>query len=660
MNISPEDRAVGKENFQAALGSPLTRAARMRETAEELLSSGQGLGARYFGYGTDVSTPVRIGIIGTGDEGGVLIGALNPRYVQVVAIADIRPFSIYRAFNGDKSSGEVWQIRPGLMKKYGWEDEKKAREQVKVYTGSYDKLLDDPSIEGVIIALPLHLHAEASIKAMRKGKHVLCEKLMAHSVHECKEMARVAKETGKLLVIGHQRHYSVLYDNAVALVKEGLIGDIHHIRAQWHRLKDTWQVALPNDEMEKEHKTLKEKVEQGKKKVADEEEKQKKVNDEVRKKLSAEEKESLAKAEKDCEYLPGAIAALEQKIAEVRRGTPETITQIKALRADLVARQKQLAKATAECQKRLKPNVTLAKRQEDVQKQIIREEILANKLKDKSIAESVKDLGYEERELGGQKVSALAELLQWRLWSRTGGGLMAELGSHQLDAAGIFISCLRNDGHKVHPLSVSGVGGRHLFEHDRDIDDHVYCMFEYPGPKYDPEKAPEKKIVVTYSSINGNSFGDYGETVIGTGGVLVLDREKDVMLYRGSNTTEYVKVADSGGRLSLEQGDRGSKDAAVGALGLPDTPSKGYTEEIEHWAWCIRNPGQTPQPRCGPSVALADAVIALTTNIALATKKRIEFNPAWFDYEKDETPEGDILKAPDSKPDVNRERYKGS
>ena len=653
MNISPEDRAIGKENFQAVVGSDLLRAPRMRETIDEMLSSGQGMGARYFGYGAEVSPPVRIGIIGTGDEGGVLIGALNPRYVQVVAIADIRPFSVYRAFHGDKTSADVWQIRCGLMKKYGWPDEETARKQVKVYDGKYEDLLNDPGVEAVIIALPLHLHAEASIKAMRKGKHVLCEKLMAYSVHECKEVARVAKETGKLLVVGHQRHYSVLYDNAVEVIKQGLIGDIHHIRAQWHRLNDTWKPQLPDKKMEKDHAELTKKVDELREKMAGEEADQKKTLDAARKELAATSPadfESLVKAEKDCEYLPAAIAAVQQKITEVKRGTPETAAQLKPLRAELVTKQRQLAKATAECQKRLKVDATFARRQEDVQKQITKLEILTNRVKDKALENKVKDYGYKDRPVGDKNVPALAELIQWRLWNTTGGGLMAELGSHQLDASGIFISCVRNDGHKVRPLSVSGVGGRHLYEHDRDIDDHVYCMYEYPGPKYDAQKAPEKKIVVSYSSINGNGFGDYGETVIGMRGVLVLDREKDAMLFRGSNTSEYVKLVDSGGRLSMEEGARGSDEAALGGLGLPNAPSKGYTEEIEHWAWSIRNPGQTPLPRCGPSVALADAVIALTTNIAIAEQRRIEFDPAWFDYEKDETPEGVA-------PDVNRKEY---
>ena len=46
----------------------------------------------------------------------------------------------------------------------------------------------------VIIALPLHLHAPAAIEAMEKGKHVLCEKLMAKTVGDCKRMARAAAQ----------------------------------------------------------------------------------------------------------------------------------------------------------------------------------------------------------------------------------------------------------------------------------------------------------------------------------------------------------------------------------------------------------------------------------------------------------------------------------
>src|SRR5690606_34599114 len=81
----------------------------------------------------------------------------------------------------------------------------------------------------------------------------LTEKLMAHNVAQCKIMARVARETNRYLAVGHQRHYSILYDNAIHLLKQGLLGEIHHIRAQWHRGnlpgRDSWQQPLPGGQL---------------------------------------------------------------------------------------------------------------------------------------------------------------------------------------------------------------------------------------------------------------------------------------------------------------------------------------------------------------------------------------------------------------------------
>ncbi len=578
MNLTPEEKAVGKENFQAVIGE--TRRDFLKKGIAAGVVSGGGLGAMYFGYGEKVDRPLRIGVIGTGDEGSVLMGALNPEYIQVVAIADIRPYNIHRAFHGDHY-GSALKVRPGLLSKYGWKTEDEARKHVKVYTDRYEDLLDDKDVEAVIIALPLHLHDEAAVKAMRKGKHVLTEKLMGHSVHRCKEMSRVAQETGRLLATGHQRHYSILYDNAVDTIKRGLLGDLHHIRAQWHRAnlpgRDSWQQPLPpppgwEDDPEA-----------------------RKVNKLVGELYSWRRRLDSARGAEIDKW----AAMVAQKEAQIRDA------EVKAA-----------------------------------------------------------DYGYRECTLGGgYHCSALEELIRWRLWNRTGGGLMAELGSHQLDAASIFISSQRDDGEKMLPLSVSAIGGRHIFPADREVDDHVYCIFEFPNRGYYDEKTkqvadPNKKIVVTYSSINGNGFGDYGEIVMGTKGTLVLEREKDVMLFLGSNTTTNVKVKNAATGPTLDTTESGGATiaASVGKQATDGDISRGYTEEIEHWTWCIRelereSKGKTnfdpykqldpiQLPRCQPKVALADAVIALTANLAMERKQHIEFDPEWFDINSDKTPEG--------------------
>jgi len=559
MNLTPEQKTIGKENFTEAVN--ITRRDFLSGTVAAGLATGAGLGSIYFGYGASVGDPLRVGFIGTGDEGSVLIGAHNPDYLNVVAVADIRPYNIFRAFHGDNSSPNAQRVRPGLLAKYGWKTEDAARKQVKVY-GAYEELLADDDIEAVVIALPLHLHAEAAIKAMRAGKHVLTEKLMGHSIHECKEMARTSRATGKLLATGHQRHYSVLYDNAVHTIGDaGLIGDVHSIRAQWHRGnlpgKDSWKPPLPGDE------------------------------------------------------------ALLKKLASWKR----RLEQSKPAEIDLWTRR--VAQLEAQ-------------------------------LTDSEVAAS--EFGYTEKSLpDGAVRSPLEELIRWRLWNRTGGGLMAELGSHQLDAAGIFISAMHGKGKKVKPLTVTAVGNRSIFPADREVDDHVYCMYEYPGPGYDED--PNKKIVVTYSSINGNGFGGYGEVVMGTEGTLILEQEQNVMLYKGSSRETRVTVGKSKSGAPVldttESGGAGAVAAVSATPGDAAPPSRGYTEEMEHWAWCIRNPDPANQPRCKPEVALADAVIALVSNIALGNPEqpRVAFEADWFDIASDATPEG-------VKPDLDRDRYR--
>src|SRR5262245_34021519 len=131
MNITPEQRDIGKQNFYESVGT--TRREFLAGTVAAAAAGGAGLGAMYFGYGAKVEKPLRIGIIGTGDEGGVLIGSLNPDYVDVVAIADIRPYNQYRAFNGDANNPAA---RPGLNKVYGWSEAEAAK--VKVYGDSYE------------------------------------------------------------------------------------------------------------------------------------------------------------------------------------------------------------------------------------------------------------------------------------------------------------------------------------------------------------------------------------------------------------------------------------------------------------------------------------------------------------------------------------------
>ena len=99
---------------------------------------------------------------------------------------------------------------------------------VKAYAG-YDKLLEDPEVQAVYIPLPNHLHKEWVIKALKAGKHVLCEKPLALNREDAKEMFDAAKENNVILM----EAYAYLHTPYIGSLKDdigsGLIGNVDYI-----------------------------------------------------------------------------------------------------------------------------------------------------------------------------------------------------------------------------------------------------------------------------------------------------------------------------------------------------------------------------------------------------------------------------------------------
>jgi predicted dehydrogenase len=524
MQLTQEQLDIGKDNFNEAVGFS------RRTFIQGAAASGAGLGAYYFGYKALTGDRVRVAFIGTGDEGSVLINEHPNKYMEVVAIADLRPENRKKAFVGDPRNPEA---RMGLVRKLGADD------AAKVQTFDDHKALlakkDELGLEAVIIAVPLSGHHPVAMDCLDAGLHVLSEKLMAHNITECKELIRKAKSNKDqelLYAVGHQRHYNVLYENATKLIDMGLLGDIRFIRAQWHRNNS----------------------------------------------------------------FPGRDSWRKTVWQQRQYGLPE-------------------------------PND-----------------------KEKSeLDKKAKEFGYNDMD----------QLVNWRLSNATGGGLMAELGSHQMDACSIFLG-------KVHPLAVQGYGGKNFYgvsdvgskdkqNDDRDIDDHIYLTFEFPGPNYHPENNPEDICVVTYSSMNSNSSEPYGETVFGSRATLMVRTEKDALLYKengggsagGFDQRLWVISSEEAGAPVLDAYETsGPSPAASDAKsGMGEKISRGYREEMEHFCYAIRT-GNFKGPkegglRCNGTVAMADAIMALTANLAMKHKKRIVFKDAWFDPTSDAVPETD-------------------
>src|SRR5262245_53487774 len=169
LDLTAEQREIGKANFERMVGyHGLSR----RDFMKGLLAAGAVLpvsAAVFYGYQKLPGKPVKTGLIGAGDEGGVLVGEHNPDFLEFIAYSDLRPSNQERIF-----AGQPGTPRKGFDRVYG----KEARKKIQFYP-DYRELLRNKEIEAVVIALPLHLHAPVAIEAMKAGKHVLCEKLMA-------------------------------------------------------------------------------------------------------------------------------------------------------------------------------------------------------------------------------------------------------------------------------------------------------------------------------------------------------------------------------------------------------------------------------------------------------------------------------------------------
>lgn len=153
-------------------------------------------------------TPIRIGILGAAAIVPMALTniAHSVRDVQVLAIAARDPKRAQR-----------------FAKKYG----------IARVHPTYTALLADRDIDAIYNPLPNSLHAEWTIRALKAGKHVLCEKPIASNAVEAEEMAGVARETGLVLSEAFAYRYYPLMQRVKQIIASGEVGQVTHIDAQF-------------------------------------------------------------------------------------------------------------------------------------------------------------------------------------------------------------------------------------------------------------------------------------------------------------------------------------------------------------------------------------------------------------------------------------------
>lgn len=104
---------------------------------------------------------------------------------------------------------------------------------VPYFYTDYDEMLRRKDIDVVIVATPDGVHREGTVKALKAGKHVLCEKPMALTTSDCKAMIQASGETDKKLMIGQVCRQSPGFTMAKKMVDEGEIGELFFVESEY-------------------------------------------------------------------------------------------------------------------------------------------------------------------------------------------------------------------------------------------------------------------------------------------------------------------------------------------------------------------------------------------------------------------------------------------
>ncbi len=150
---------------------------------------------------------IRLGIIGAGGRGRYLTSQFKEHGAEVAAVCDV-----YEP-----------NLQAGLL----------LASPNAAGHADYRRLLEDKTIDAVIIATPDHQHAQPMIDAVEAGKDVYVEKPLAHTIEDGFRMVEAARRTKRIVQVGTQRRSYDLYQEAKGVIDSGVAGSVRLVTAQW-------------------------------------------------------------------------------------------------------------------------------------------------------------------------------------------------------------------------------------------------------------------------------------------------------------------------------------------------------------------------------------------------------------------------------------------
>jgi len=109
---------------------------------------------------------------------------------------------------------------------------------------TFDRIVDNPDVDVVYVVLPNSMHAEYTIRALRAGKHVYCEKPMAVTPAECEQMIAAARKAVRQLGIGYRLHFEPYNQELIRIARERELGALKFIAATAGTVPDPNQWRL--------------------------------------------------------------------------------------------------------------------------------------------------------------------------------------------------------------------------------------------------------------------------------------------------------------------------------------------------------------------------------------------------------------------------------
>lgn len=142
------------------------------------------------------------GLIGCGDIGQLRARAVTKAGHRLTAVSDVDGKKMAQAARHGAAQFADWRALVGRL-----------------------------DVDAVIVSTPPILHDEMTVRALRTGKHVLCEKPLARNPDECRRMLNAATETGRVLATGFNYRFYPSFRLAREWLHAGRIGELSHVRS---------------------------------------------------------------------------------------------------------------------------------------------------------------------------------------------------------------------------------------------------------------------------------------------------------------------------------------------------------------------------------------------------------------------------------------------